>query len=96
MKPFLERINEDYEAMMIEHVVFRPEPGYSGRIDYLGQHKKTGQIVLMEWKTTTRLSMSAGESQHSRLQAAAYVDLIEQGYKSIDLKIDRVWVVIVH
>ena len=45
-------IAEHYETLAIEAMVCSPKLRIAGTIDFLGRNRKSGQIAVMDWKTT--------------------------------------------
>ncbi len=44
---------EHFEPIGVEKIVASPSLGVAGTIDFIGKHKKTGQIAVVDWKTTS-------------------------------------------
>lgn len=49
-------IMKDYDTVAVETIVACPALGISGMIDFLGRNKKTGALLVADWKTTSSKS----------------------------------------
>lgn len=48
----VETVKKDYTVLAVEQVVACPSLGIAGTIDLLAQNKKTGKILIGDWKTS--------------------------------------------
>lgn len=48
----LEAVQNDYSVLAVEQVIACPSLGIAGTIDLLAQNKKTGRILIGDWKTS--------------------------------------------
>jgi hypothetical protein len=46
-------ILEQYEVVALETMVCHPEAAVAGTIDFIGRNRKTGRIVVADWKTSS-------------------------------------------
>jgi hypothetical protein len=47
------KIAKHYDVVAIEAMIASPKLGIAGTVDFIGRNKKTGQILICDWKTTT-------------------------------------------
>lgn len=51
----IQELAEEYNFIDVEKVVFSPELNLSGTFDLLLEHKKTGELVIADWKTNEEI-----------------------------------------
>tara|TARA_Y100000034_G_scaffold136409_1_gene212713 strand:+ start:19373 stop:20113 length:741 start_codon:yes stop_codon:yes gene_type:complete len=96
MKKYIEqRFKEKYELIDVEKRVFSEEYKVAGTIDILAKDKKTGEIVIMDWKTNKSLKfenrfqrgkgplykMDDCNYNHYRLQLNIYKEILKNYYQ---------------
>lgn len=100
------RVAETCDVLGVEQVVFDVDCRLAGTIDCLARSRKTGRLVILDWKTNARLDESSpwGDKaldpishlddcamEHYRLQLAAYEMLLRKaGYISRTEPVERV------
>ena len=55
---FIDKLQQRYNLIDSEKIVFSPKYKISGTVDLIMQHKKTGNIVVMDWKTNKAIKRS--------------------------------------
>jgi ATP-dependent exoDNAse (exonuclease V) beta subunit len=99
---FINELLKRYTLIDSEKIVFSPRYKISGTVDLLMRHKKTDQIIMMDWKTNKKIELNTNYNQyglgklrhlpdcnfsHYSLQLNLYTHLLElEGYFD---KIDR-------
>lgn len=97
LAPVIRKIHDEYQPLLLDDVVRTKSTPlrtfyYQGQPKYVGQHKKTGQVILVDWKTTAEEEI---DKTKNRVQAAAYYKLVTESnkYKS-SIPIDKTLTVI--
>ena len=66
VEKFIGKLRERYELIDSEKIVFCPEFRISGTVDLLMRHKKTGNIVMMDWKTNKAIKKTNDWGERGR------------------------------
>jgi len=71
----LSPVIDDFQrpALSLESQVIHPTLNYVGYFDALALHKKSGKIVLIDWKTSEKKKSKLERTYDAPLQVAAYV-----------------------
>ena len=52
------KYGKDYEVLAVERMLYNPDDDYIGTCDFIGQHKDTGRILILDYKTSGRMQPS--------------------------------------
>lgn len=96
LKSAISQISKNFYFVETEKVIFSPERNIAGTIDVLLKHKKTGRIIIADWKTSKEIRKFAFKNEkgldicqhlpncnyiHYSLQLAIYREiLLREGY----------------
>jgi len=78
------RDETDLEILRGDSIVYSEKHGFAGAFDALARHKQSGDLVLLDWKTSNSVRIDYA------LQLAAYAHALEELEGQ---KVDQAWVV---
>jgi len=65
-----EKYGKHYDVLAVERMLYNPDDDYIGTCDFIGQHKDTGRILVLDYKTSGRMQA------HYFFQVAGYADAL--------------------